>query len=223
MALQEYTIPGFSRYTIDDELVVRSYTGIQTYIVKPKQPQMCINIVSDDCPHRAGKMTFSLARLYFCALHGIDPRYSGGVSKEVVGDKLFTFVKEKQKAIRNGTQRVVTETIGIKERRKKSTEELQAERIDRNVRWLNEQKRAIETRYFGGCVRILNEFRTGVQNYLMNRFDCSFDTAKEMFSRTIDYTIQQISKRGRIVNDPFSFLIRMSREVYRTRRDHYGR
>ena len=223
MALQEYPIPGFSRYTIDDELVVRSYTGVQPYIVKPKQSQMCINIVSDDCPHRAGKLTFSLTRLYFCALHGLDPRSSERINREVVGDKLMSFVKEKQKAIRNGSQRVVTETIGIKERRKKTTEELQAERIDRNIRWLNVQKLAIEKRYFGECVRMLNEFRIGVQNYLMNRFSCSQDTAQEMFSRTVDYTIQQIAKRGRTVNDPYLYLIRMSREVYRTRNDHYGR
>ena len=222
MALQEYPIPGFSRYTIDDELVVRSYTGIHTYVVKPKQPQMCVNIVSDDCPHRAGKLTFSLTRLYFCALHGMDPRRCEYVNRETVGNKLLTFIKQKQEAIRNGTQRVVTETIGIKERRQKTTEELQTERIDRNVRWLNEQKRAIESRDFGECTKILDEYRSGVQNYLMNRFECTEDVAKEMFSRTADYTLQQIARRGRVVNDPFSFLIRISREVYRTRKDHYG-
>lgn len=180
----EMKIPGHSRYTIDEDLTVRSYAGIAVKILKAHRGW--VELIPDGMNYDHCRK-YSLHKLYFCCKNGINPAN--------VDSKNFFFV--------NG--QVVSATDYMNAKRKKLEKKIEVkegesilERITKYRKELDMQESAVLHNDASELVEYLYKQQDMCVGYMLARGYGKYGNAEFLFKMAVDSLIRSILEFQRV-------------------------
>lgn len=198
--LYEIPIPGMEAYTIDGEMVLRSYK-------RPGPPAILLcrqnkhggheyNLWCIDENGLRQKKSFSPLRLYLCACAGLDPRVATLDSFEYDEQGFPVAVKMK---VKDKLKRMPGKVITTNAYRKTMTDkEKQMVVAARSMHELQVLQSCIETEDYSELMEIMWSYKTLVISMLYVRYGIRTARAKELYSIAVEHLIQRI-KRDHVV------------------------
>lgn len=198
--LYEIPIPGMEAYTIDAEMIVRSYKrpGSPSIIrVRVKKHGGCeYNLW---CTNEYGlreKMSFTPLRLYMCACAGLDPRIT--TLEDFEFDKNGTPITAKlrtRKSIKNKPGKIISASAYRKEMTDKERQLALMARTEYEIKIL---QKAVETENYEELMKVMWAYRKIVIAMLFFKWGIRSKRAEELFSIAVEHITQRI-KRDHIV------------------------
>lgn len=198
--LYEIPIPGMEAYTIDAEMIVRSYKKPGSpYIIRARVKKHGGCEYNLWCTNEYGlreKMSFTPLRLYMCACSGLDPRIT--ILDDFEYDKDGNPIVAKfrtRKSIKNKPGKIISTHAY---RREMTDKERQLALIARSEYEIKILQKAVETENYEELMKVMWSYKRIVIPMLFVKWGIRSKRTEELFSIAVEHIIQRI-KRDHIV------------------------
>lgn len=198
--LYEMPIPGIEAYTIDAEMVVRSYKAPGSphvmYCKKNKHGGYEYNLWCTDNNGFRQKFSFSPLRLYLCACAGLDPRVTtlDNFEFDESGNPVAVNMRVKDKVKRKPGKLITTNIL----RKGMTDKERQLALAARSEYEIKVLQKAVATEDYKELMEIMWSYKSLVIGMLYVKWGIRSNRAEELFSIAVEHTTTRI-KRDHVV------------------------
>lgn len=210
----EYDIPDFPSYTIDDQLVVRSYYGGTMSFKTPKSNGGCLyyKLYGYNENGMRDKYTLSAIRLLLCAKAGVSPLQA----KQC--DFIFSHdvFQKKFAAVWDGSARQRTTTVENHKAVMVTPEEKQRRAVRKHIDDQQVMLRAIEAHDYTELLGLIQSHRQDVYNFVRSKH-YSDARANEVAAATCERTLNCIAYQKIPVANLPAYMCKLAQRIIRSR------
>lgn len=209
----EYDIPDFPSYTIDDELVVRSYYGGQMTFKTPKHHKsgnVYYNLYGYDERGIRSKYTFTPIRLYLCAKAGVSPIDAN------TNDFIFDHdvLLAKYPALIDGSARQRQTTVEAHKAKAKTPLEKQCAAIHTRIEEQQVMLRAIQTGDQTEILALIATHRASVYDFARQQ-RAGEERAQAVASAVVERTLRCIMQQQVPVANLPNYMLMLAKRILR--------